>query len=61
MKTKKFLLTVTHDDRTRMLNPNVEELEGLRVMLQNFYQVWTSGPVPKVEIKPVEELVDDRH
>ena len=56
--TKHYLVTVTTDERTRMLNDDGVAAD-LQVVIERFTEVWSTGPVPAVhvlELEPGQEV-----
>ncbi len=53
--TKKFLVQVQCDERTRMLCTDEAMREYVELMLSNLFTVWTNGSRPTVQARLVVE------
>ena len=60
MKQKlEFWLALELDDSTRLLNSEEELRDSLKTVLASFVRQWTSGSIPKVEIRIVRRLGEE--
>ena len=54
--TKHLLITLTLDERTRMMIDDGELVESLANVIESFTGTWSQGPLPAVQVQPLNQL-----
>jgi hypothetical protein len=54
-----FCLVLELDESTRLLNSEEELRDSLKTVLSSFVRQWTSGSIPKVEVRIVRRLGEE--
>ncbi len=48
--TKKFLVQVQFDERTRFLQSDTELRKNISCVLNSFFKIWTNGSMPEIQV-----------